>query len=156
MGRFFFPYRDRNTPSQRRRKANRSSNLNSLTSCAFVVTKPFTSRGAASMLRIMGLRVEAFSSVPRLRAGLFCDLPPGEFCPLRIPPFGMAAVSPRDKSRKDGALPPVTSEKASTLSPIGGGHLMPPSLPGEVYALGFVTILCWCEMPPVFECPLGS
>ena len=67
------------------------------------------------------LREEAFSYVPRLRAGLFCDLPPGEFCPLRIPPFGMAAVSPRDKSRKDGALSPVTSEKASSLSPPSGG-----------------------------------
>jgi len=62
------------------------------------------------------LRDEAFSRVPRLRAGLFCDLSPGEFCPLRIPPFGMAAVSPGDKSRKDGALSPVTSEKASFLS----------------------------------------
>jgi hypothetical protein len=64
----------------------------------------------------MMLREEAFSCVPRLRAGLFCDLSPGEFCPLRIPPFGMAAVSPGDKSRKDGALSPVTSEKASFLS----------------------------------------
>jgi hypothetical protein len=26
------------------------------------------------------------------------DLSTGEFCPLRIPPFGMAAVSPMDKS----------------------------------------------------------
>jgi hypothetical protein len=65
----------------------------------------------------MRLREEAFSCVPRLRAGLFCDLPPGEFCQRPIPPFGMAAVSPRDKSRKDGALSPVTSEKASSLSP---------------------------------------
>jgi len=69
----------------------------------------------------MMLREEAFSCVPRLRAGLFCDLPPGEFCPLRIPFDKLrAAVSPRDKSRKDGALPPVTSEKASSLSPLGG------------------------------------
>jgi glycine/D-amino acid oxidase-like deaminating enzyme len=62
------------------------------------------------------LREEAISSVPRLRVGLFCDVSPGEFCPLRIPPFGMAAASPRDTSRKDGALSPVTSEKASSLS----------------------------------------
>ena len=26
------------------------------------------------------------------------DLSTGEFCPLRIPPYGMAAVSPMDKS----------------------------------------------------------
>jgi hypothetical protein len=36
------------------------------------------------------------------RAGLFCDLSTGEFCPLRIPPFGMAAVSPADKTRHRG------------------------------------------------------
>jgi hypothetical protein len=47
------------------------------------------------------------------RAGLFCDLSTGEFCPLRIPPFGMAAASPIDKTRKDCALPPGTLEKAS-------------------------------------------
>jgi hypothetical protein len=41
------------------------------------------------------------------------DLSTGEFCPLRIPPFGMAAASPMDKSSKDGALSPGTSEKAS-------------------------------------------
>jgi len=64
------------------------------------------------------LRDEAFSCVPSLRAGLFCGLSPGEFCPLRVPfdkPLGRelgaerlrAAVSPpRDKSRKDGALSP--------------------------------------------------
>jgi hypothetical protein len=46
-------------------------------------------------------------------AGLFCDLSKGEFCPLRIPPFGMAAGSPIDKTRKDSALPPGTLEKAS-------------------------------------------
>ena len=39
---------------------------------------------------------------------------------------GMAAVSPRDKSRKDGALSPVTSEKASPLSPPRGA---PPDAP---------------------------
>jgi hypothetical protein len=76
------------------------------------------------------LREEAFSCVPRLRVGFFCDLSPGEFCLRPIPPFGMAAVSPRDKSRKDGALSPVTPEKASSLSPLGG-HLMPPALRKE-------------------------
>jgi hypothetical protein len=95
------------------------------------------------------LREEAFSCVPRLRAGLFSDLPPGEFCPLRIPPFGMAAVSPRDKSRKDGALSPVTSEKATSLSPPRGGDLMPPALREEPHAL--------CEadghLERVFLCP---
>jgi hypothetical protein len=55
----------------------------------------------------MMLRKETFSFVPRLRAGLFCGLPPGEFCPLRIPFDRLrAAVSPRDKSRRDGALSP--------------------------------------------------
>jgi len=43
----------------------------------------------------------------------------GEFYPLRIPPYGMAAVSPRDKSRIDGALSPVAPEKASSLNPHG-------------------------------------
>jgi hypothetical protein len=70
---------------------------------------PAAGLSAAETSRL--LREEAISSVPRLRAGLFCDVSPGEFCPLHIPPFGMAAASPRDTSRKDGALSPVTSEK---------------------------------------------
>jgi hypothetical protein len=54
----------------------------------------------------------AFSSVGATFKGVSClffrtqapglvfsnDLSTGEFCPLRIPPFGMAAVSPMDKS----------------------------------------------------------
>ena len=43
--------------------------------------------------------VEAFSSVPRLPAGLFYDLSTGDSCPLRISrPIGGTAVSPADKS----------------------------------------------------------
>jgi hypothetical protein len=79
------------------------------------------------------LREEAFSCVPRLRAGLFCDLSMGEFCPRPIPPYGMAAVSPTDKSRKDGALSPVAPEKASSLSPPPGGQVMPPALREETH-----------------------
>jgi hypothetical protein len=49
------------------------------------------------------LREEAFPCVPRLRAGLFCDLSLGEFCPLRIPFDRLrAAVSPTDKTRHRG------------------------------------------------------
>jgi hypothetical protein len=51
------------------------------------------------------------------RLGLFSDLSAGEFCPLRIPLDKLgAAVSPTDKSRKDGSLPPVASEKTSLSS----------------------------------------
>jgi hypothetical protein len=86
---------------------------------SLVVAKPSTFGGGPG-----GLREKAISCVPRLRPGLFCDLPPGEFCPLRIPLDRLgAAVSPRDKSRKDGALSPVTPEKASSLSPHGGASV---------------------------------
>jgi len=59
--------------------------------------------------RIYGAEGENLYSVPRLRAGLFCDVSPGEPCPLRIPPFGLAAVSPtKIRHEKNGALSPVT------------------------------------------------
>jgi hypothetical protein len=50
----------------------------------------------------------------------FQPLSMGKFCPRTIPPFRMVAVSPTDGSLKDGALSPVTSEKASSLSSLGG------------------------------------
>ena len=47
------------------------------------------------------------------QAGIFSDLSAGESFPLRIVPQAGPAVSPTDKTRKDGALSPVTSEKNS-------------------------------------------
>jgi hypothetical protein len=63
-----------------------------------------------------------FLSFQASRAGLFCDLSTGEFCPLRIPPSGMAAASPIYKSRKDSALPSVTPEKAPMPAYPGNGY----------------------------------
>jgi hypothetical protein len=109
------------------------------------------------MLRIMGLRVEAFSEVTGGRPPSFRDLSLGETAaPSASRGMRRGQNSPGGKSQKRPARSLGTKEKASTLGPIGGGHLMPPSLQGEVYALGFVTILCWCERPPVFQFSLGS
>jgi hypothetical protein len=50
------------------------------------------------------------------RAGIFCDLSTGEFCPFRIPVLGkklpedLAAASRMDTSEKYEALPPVTKK----------------------------------------------
>jgi hypothetical protein len=62
---------------------------------------------------------EGFSSVPRLsRRGrdLFYDLSASCQAGLRIVPQAGPAVSHADKPRKDGALPPGTSEKAASPS----------------------------------------
>ena len=45
------------------------------------------------------------------------DLPLGDTCPLRVLPQAGAAASPRDKSGRDGALPPVASGKPSIPDP---------------------------------------
>jgi hypothetical protein len=58
------------------------------------------------------------------RAGIFCDLSTGEFCPLRIPvlrkrlPEDLAAASPIDKSQKYEALPPVTKKDTVSCDPM--------------------------------------
>jgi len=57
--------------------------------------------------------MSAFLQFQGSQAGLFSDFSAGESFPLRIVPQAGPAVSPTDKTRKDGALSPVTSEKHS-------------------------------------------
>jgi len=80
-----------------------------------------------NLLRLQGLEVyEYICSLAALHlrqtrrlqdlGGIFCDLPTGEHCPLRIPvlrkkrPEDLAAASPIEKSQKYEALPPVTKK----------------------------------------------
>jgi hypothetical protein len=58
--------------------------------------------------------IDTFSFVPRLPGWFFQRLIcGGVLLPPTFSTFGGAAVSPTDKPGKDGALPPVTPEKAS-------------------------------------------
>jgi hypothetical protein len=58
------------------------------------------------------------------RAGLFYDLSVGDSCPLRIAAFGSLRFPPQINHEKNGALPPVNSEKASL--PVNSMHHFTP------------------------------
>jgi len=59
--------------------------------------------------------VEAFSSVPSLRPGLFYDLSTGDSYPLRIPPTSRGLrFLPLISREKHGGLPTVTQKRSQS------------------------------------------